>query len=57
MPKPTTIASVIQAVTVVMFYVSYFMFDNFMGTSLLAISFMAWGFYLGWRKREKKGGA
>ncbi|MEG0322627.1 MAG: hypothetical protein RR619_01425 [Raoultibacter sp.] len=56
MPKPTTIALAVQWAALVMFYVSYFMFDNFMGTSLLAISFMTWWFCLGWRKREKKGG-
>ena len=56
MEKPNFIAVIVQCALLALFWADFFCGLGLPGTSILAMSFLAWGFSIGWKLESKKGG-
>lgn len=54
--KVYDIAFAVQVVATVAFFAAYALGIDAPRTALISISFLAWGFRIGWEKKHEKGG-
>lgn len=56
MEKPHVVAVAVQCVFLALFYADFLFGLGLPGTCFIAMSFLAWGFSIGWKRKSRKGG-